>query len=258
MSAEQSGLLLHDVIVAIEGNPRASMSDLRERLSRMQAGETLHLSVISRGLRKKLGVPILEQTDRRMAWQSPGSVDLKNLGYEEALRQLVESELQSLEVRADLEEARNDMLEAQYEIEAAHAEVQSELARLQRHSNQERSAEASASAEIEALRRYEELLARENESRQLLAAREAEERALQAQAQKLEAELRALEAARFLESGKTTSLIYPEVAWSPVDDPREPDRTEARFNQVERRVEELHERFDRLEQLLDRALSDSE
>ena len=64
--------------------------------------------------------------------------------------------------------------------------------------------------------------------------------------------MRALEAARFAKRGSRRALVMPEGA---------SDRQlsgEGRITTVERRVDELHERFDRLEKLLEKLASSSD
>lgn len=253
MSAEKAGLSRYDIIVAINGSPRASMDALRRTLDRMETGDTLHLSIIRHGNRMEVQVPLLPVDPRADLYSGLQSSYLEALGqspegayYQDYLRGLAESEGVYQDITSALAEARQDFTQAQAEIDQARDEVRRELEELRTRQR------VDPRSEVDALNQLQELLDRESQMRNDLMVREAESEARLADLEARRAQLEAFEASRFLTRGERDTLVLPGGELERTA--RKPDS--ARLDRMEAQVDELHQRFDRLERMLDRALSD--
>ncbi len=252
MSAEKAGLEVHDLIVEIEGYPLATMERLRDTLDLKQVGDVLNLTIINRGQRRPLSIPILEaQQWSGLGTASGGFYDPEQeeratgTYFGDTLRELAESERQAALVEAELARVQAEADVAANEIDAARAQYQEALNLLELAKLEDRASELQKRERWEAVARYEELLAQEETRLAELRDMQTQREMLREHAAARSAELLAREEARFVRD----TLVMPDrpdVSRAPRTDSHD------RIGKVEQRVDELHSRFDRLEEMLAR------
>lgn len=252
MSAERAGLREHDVIIAIGGNAGATLAKLRTALDAMEVGYVLELTIIRNGQRRPIAVPILKSQERTVASEGIRGLyqdaakerQLAGLYGELALRSLAENHQEATRVRSELSRAQEDLTSAKHSIAIAKAQYEQALVQLLENANEDSAAEGQRKA----VEQYE--LLRSKEAKNLAIVRELETLSLSLQERDAarEAVLREREETRFVNDGRWSTLLVRDRLEAGEHDTRD----QTRIGRVEERVDELHSRFDRLEEMLER------